>query len=203
VLTVNFYIYFPTNLHLKASVAMASPVAIVTGGSSGIGLALVQHLISLKWHVVVADLNPPKVPLPSECTLFIPADIASWEQQAAMFQRAYQWGQRLDACVLNAGVDDRDDIFSTLSLDPMKPPKRPNTLTFDVNITGTYVLERGEKKTSSVYHSPFSFFPLSPPHACLHPKYRTADSDSNANMSLPHGEGGGLGTTASSSPHIT
>ncbi|KAF5016145.1 hypothetical protein F66182_12272, partial [Fusarium sp. NRRL 66182] len=115
---------------------MKAPVAIVTGGSSGIGLALVQHLVSLGWRVVISDIIPPTVSI--ERTVFFPADIASWDQQAKLFEAAYAWGRRLDFCALNAGIDDRDDIFDSLSLDINKPPRQPNMKTIDVNLTGTY-----------------------------------------------------------------
>lgn len=114
-----------------------SPVAIVTGGSSGIGLALVKHLVSLGWKVVIADLLQPVDTILE--TLFIRTDISSWDQQADMFKQAYAWGKRLDFVALNAGVDDRDDIFSSLSYDAGKPPREPNTKTFSVNVNGTYV----------------------------------------------------------------
>ncbi|KIW97844.1 uncharacterized protein Z519_01428 [Cladophialophora bantiana CBS 173.52] len=115
---------------------MSTPIAIVTGGASGIGAALVEHLISLGWNVVIADIHKPKHSLPG--TLFVHTDVSSWEQQADMFKQAYAWGKRLDFCALNAGIDDRDDIFNTLSYDMHKPPKKPNTDTFSVNVTGTY-----------------------------------------------------------------
>ena len=114
---------------------MVKPVAIVTGGSSGIGLALAQHLVSLNWNVFVADVNPPKQEIPS--ITYIKTDIASWDQQAAMFKQAYESGRRLDFCALNAGVTDRDDIFNSLSYDLMKPPRRPNMAPFEVNLAGT------------------------------------------------------------------
>ncbi len=121
---------------------MSPPVAIVTGGSSGIGLALVRHLLSRRWKVVVADIHPPPREVVDD-VLFLQTDISSWEQQADTFGKAYAWGgNRLDFCALNAGIDDRDDIFHTLSHDVDKPPRRPNTKTFDVNITGTYVRTR-------------------------------------------------------------
>lgn len=116
---------------------MSPPTAIVTGGSSGIGEALVRHLVSLNWRVVIADINAPKESI--DDTLFIKTNIASWQEQADMFKQAHAWSQRLDFVALNAGVDDRDDIFNTLSNDVDKPPSQPNTRPFDVNVTGTYV----------------------------------------------------------------
>lgn len=115
---------------------MAPPVAIVTGASSGIGLALTKHLLERKWAVVMADLNEPKEKLDS--TIFIKTDISSWDQQAAMFKQAYEWQGRLDFFAGNAGIDDRDDIFESISSDSTKPPKQPNMKTIDVNLVGTY-----------------------------------------------------------------
>lgn len=39
---------------------------------------------------------------------------------------------------MNAGVDNRDDIFHSISKDPAKPPRKPNLLTFEVNLLGPY-----------------------------------------------------------------
>lgn len=56
---------------------MGPPVAIVTGGSSGIGLALAKHLVLQEWKVVIADINPPKETVGN--SLFIATDIFSWD----------------------------------------------------------------------------------------------------------------------------
>ena len=113
---------------------MAPPVAIVTGASSGIGLALTKHLLERNWAVVMADLNPPKEKL--ENTLYIRIDISSWNDQAAMFKQAFEWKTRLDFFAANAGMDDRDDIFNTI--DSVSPPKQPNMKTIEVNLGGSY-----------------------------------------------------------------
>lgn len=44
----------------------------------------------------------------------------------------------MDFVALNAGIDDRDDIFASTSGDPARPPRRPNMLTFAVNLYGPY-----------------------------------------------------------------
>lgn len=113
-------------------------VAIVTGGSSGIGLALTNHLIAKSWHVFVLDVQPPVLPLLPESSTFIKTNVASWDELASAFQAAHDKFSRLDFCALNAGIDDRDDIFSTISKDPARPPRKPNMLTFEVNLFAPY-----------------------------------------------------------------
>ena len=84
----------------------------------------------------MGDLNAPKEKL--DGTLFIKADISSWDQQAALFQQAYEWQGRLDFFAANAGMDDRDDVFATISGSSTQPPRQPNMKTFEVNLIGTY-----------------------------------------------------------------
>lgn len=115
---------------------MSPPVALVTGASSGIGLALTQHLLAKGYAVVMADVNPPKEALPG--TKFIKTDVSSWDAQAACFSSAFTWHSRLDLVALNAGMDDRDDIFNSISSDSARPPAAPNMQTFAVNMYGPY-----------------------------------------------------------------
>ncbi|KAK5166815.1 uncharacterized protein LTR77_007544 [Saxophila tyrrhenica] len=115
---------------------MAPPTAIVTGGSSGIGLALTHHLLERQWNVVIADINPPKDSI--DGTIFVKTDVSSWDNQASLFKKAYEWNSRLDFCALNAGIDDRDDIFATISGDPSKPPGKPNMATLNIDLIGPY-----------------------------------------------------------------
>lgn len=44
----------------------------------------------------------------------------------------------MDFVALNAGIDDRDDIFASISCNAARPPRRPNMLTFAVNLYGPY-----------------------------------------------------------------
>lgn len=117
---------------------MPSPVAVVTGASSGIGLALTEHLQSKGWRVVIADIQQPLSPekLDANRTLYVKCDVSSWDDQAALFAKAFEWGGRVDFAALNAGIDDRDDIFNTLS--PTTPPVKPNMKTFDVDLLAVY-----------------------------------------------------------------
>ncbi|KAL1859648.1 hypothetical protein Daus18300_009513 [Diaporthe australafricana] len=113
-------------------------VAIVTGGSSGIGLALTNHLATKKWHVFMLDIQAPISSTPAESTTFIQTDVSDWDQLASAFHTAHARFSRLDFVALNAGIDDRDDIFASISGDVARPPRKPNMLTFAVNLYGPY-----------------------------------------------------------------
>lgn len=64
-------------------------VAIVTGGSSGIGLALANHLATKNWHVFILDIQAPISLAPTESTTFLQTDISDWDQLASAFRTAH------------------------------------------------------------------------------------------------------------------
>lgn len=115
-------------------------VGLITGACSGIGLALTQHLLSHGWNIVLADINPPPsgVSLPSDRTLYIACNVLSWDEQASLFKQAFQWKSRLDFAALNAGIDDRDDIFNTLSSEIDDVPDKPDMTCFDIDLYSVY-----------------------------------------------------------------
>lgn len=87
------------------------PVALVTGGAQGIGLGIVQRLLSEGWRVAIADVNeaagaalPDTLSQFRESFSFVPCDVA----QASEVERCVgatldRFGQ-LNGLVNNAGI---------------------------------------------------------------------------------------------------
>ena len=112
--------------------------ALVTGGCSGIGLALTQHLLSqttVTWRVLLADINSNAYSsvsssLDPQRTLFHQTDVSSWSDNAAAFKAAYSWPGpghgRIDFFAANAGIADREDTYGQgdIDADPLPPNLR-------------------------------------------------------------------------------
>src|SRR4051812_28654689 len=115
-----------------------SKVALITGGCSGIGLALAKHLLSKGWDVVLADLKTPTwdEDLHIERTLYIETDVTSFDDQLDLFSTAFNWHGRIDFAALNAGVADKDDIFGSISLSAA--PIKPDMSTFEIDLFAVY-----------------------------------------------------------------
>jgi meso-butanediol dehydrogenase / (S,S)-butanediol dehydrogenase / diacetyl reductase len=77
-------------------------VAIVTGGSSGIGAAIVARLAAEGARVLIADLAPPTTK--NETVRFHRCDVTHSAEVAAMVQAAVDQFGTLDILVNNAGI---------------------------------------------------------------------------------------------------
>lgn len=99
--------------------------AIVTGGSSGMGLAIARKLDSVGIHVIVFDIQSPP-----DCFEFYQVDIRNDEQiKAALLQIP-----KVDILVNNAGVYFEKYLEDTSNDDIDKM--------VDINIKGTYYMTR-------------------------------------------------------------
>ena len=120
---------------------MSQPVAIITGGASGIGLALTKYLLSQSYLVAIADIinaedgNSLARSLGPSC-IFHRTDVSVYADQAALFSHAFTWGgNRLDFVALNAGIDDQQSLYlADESLDEDGMPLPLNLKALDVNL---------------------------------------------------------------------
>lgn len=111
-------------------------IAIVTGGSSNIGLAIVERLLP-DYHVVVADLSPPPKAL-SDKVSFVRCDICQSEHVDELVARAAELGP-VRALVLSAAI--------TAPARPVVdiPPEEWKRV-IDVNLTGSFLTAQAVAK---------------------------------------------------------
>lgn len=96
---------------------MTCKTAYVTGGASGIGLAVAHALNQRGIRIIIADINltaaQEAVRKLQESTpagqnhLALEVDVSSWESQLAAFEKAIEVVRRLDIVIVNAGVGEK------------------------------------------------------------------------------------------------
>ncbi len=90
---------------------LGGKVAVITGGSGGIGAATARRFAAEGADVVVADLaDEPGTALAAEVGgLYVHADVTAADDVQAMYAAALERYGRLDICFNNAGISPPDD----------------------------------------------------------------------------------------------
>ena len=110
-------------------------VAVVTGGSTGIGLAIAQALLAQGAKRVYITGRSPKT-LDHAATQLGPravaivSDVASLADLEALKSTIEQQGDKLDAVFANAGIAEKNQIGATTAAEYEK--------TFDINVKGVF-----------------------------------------------------------------
>ena len=79
-------------------------VVIVTGASSGLGLAIADLFLAEGASVVYADLNEPKTPLAGDKAVFVKCDVSKTADVENLVKSAVAKFGHLDVMVNNAGI---------------------------------------------------------------------------------------------------
>ena len=142
---------------------MSRPVALITGGASGIGLAAAQHLVARGWNIAILDQDPERGAAAEELlrphSLYIQADLSKYWEQAYAFKKAFEWGQsRLDLFFANAGIADNASLYKdapadTLNKDGLPGPMDLKTLDVDLIavIQGIYLFRHFRKNNKAPF----------------------------------------------------
>jgi NAD(P)-dependent dehydrogenase (short-subunit alcohol dehydrogenase family) len=110
------------------------PVAVVTGGSSGIGAATVEVLVKDGFRVVSLDLTPPTEGL---AELSLQVDVTDVGEVDSAFATITSELGRLDVMVNNAGITG-SQAATTLHETPVEEWDK----VFAVNVRGVYLCTR-------------------------------------------------------------
>lgn len=119
---------------------MTKKTAIITGGTSGIGLATAQHLAATgDWNLHLLNVNPKSAQLALEV---LPeanthkADVSSYESLSKVFQQVFEKEGRIDFVFANAGVGEGQDFYGRHDTKGTEPPPPPNLSTIDIDTSG-------------------------------------------------------------------
>lgn len=114
---------------------MANKVALITGGASGMGLAVAETLAPKGWTVHLLDFNE-KAGIAAAQSLpnakFHKVDVTSWDGLSKAFDAVFSQDRRLDFVFANAGIVERDNFYDTPDTDGIPP--EPNQMTTDINL---------------------------------------------------------------------
>ncbi|EME42794.1 hypothetical protein DOTSEDRAFT_173222 [Dothistroma septosporum NZE10] len=108
-------------------------VVVVTGGSSGIGLATIEVLLANGAHVVSGDMNDPPSTHPN--LTFQRTNVTSWSDLKSLFNLAKSKHPRIDHVFSNAGIAGRADYLSDI-YDEAGELQEPTNATYDINLKG-------------------------------------------------------------------
>ena len=94
----------------SSNLSNAAPVAFITGGARGIGMAVAEWFLAADYRVVLIDTDEPALAATAQRlgdatrVLAIPCDVSSPPQVAAAVARVVAEFGRIDALINNAGV---------------------------------------------------------------------------------------------------
>lgn len=123
--------------------AMTKKTIVITGGASGIGLAMTRHFAAQGHNIVVLDVNANDGPsivaeiakeYPDSGLSFEKCDVSSWQNQALVFKKTFEHFGRIDVVMANAGISEGGR--SDMSVLDEEEPTEPRLGAINVNLIG-------------------------------------------------------------------
>lgn len=120
--------------------SIESKNAFITGGSSGIGLAVAKRFLQSGANVIVSDIQGPPDSVLQAGAIFIELDVSDEQKVAAALQEAEDKLGKLDVLINNAGVTGEGNVF----MEDNTPELTRRTI--EINMQGVYYgLKHGPK----------------------------------------------------------
>ncbi|KAI7234998.1 hypothetical protein KC330_g4500 [Hortaea werneckii] len=121
----------------KDLTALKDAVVVVTGGSSGIGLATTSLLLKLGAAVVIGDINPPPAQQQNDEKLsFVKTDVSNWTDLVNLFKHAKHHHRRIDHVFANAGISSRANYLEDHFAADTGELLEPSPTVLDINLRG-------------------------------------------------------------------
>lgn len=80
-------------------------LAIVTGGNSGIGSAIVEKLLELKAKVIVVDISESTFPKNNKNIFYFQADVSDFNLVGSLIEKLISKFSKIDILINNAGIN--------------------------------------------------------------------------------------------------
>ncbi|KAJ5746590.1 hypothetical protein N7520_011772 [Penicillium odoratum] len=110
-------------------------IAIITGGTSGIGLDIATRLDNNNWkvHIIGTNIrNGESAASKLNNSTFHQADVSNYNQQATVFDKIFTEAGRLDFVFANAGIAEKPDSFYSAH-DGIPPEPKLDTIGINLN----------------------------------------------------------------------
>ncbi|KAM0276017.1 hypothetical protein ACHAQH_007187 [Verticillium albo-atrum] len=112
-------------------------VAIITGGASGMGLAVTQRLAAQGWTIAILDFNEKaghEAASSTPNTTFLQTDVSSWDSLSKAFDTVFDRFGKIHFVYANAGIVERANFYAVHDTKSSRIPPEPDQRVVDINL---------------------------------------------------------------------